>query len=214
MNGMPSDPYNLIITGVGGQGNVLASQILGRLFVDQGYMVTIGETYGVSQRGGSVNSNIRISSQAQYSPIIPRGGAHLIIALEPLEGLRILGEFGQPEVRMVVNTRPVLPQAVLSGEKEYPEITNVLDETARFCQQLWTIDATQIALDLGNPILANIVLLGAFKKSGALPIKEKAMLKTFEESLPSKSLSQNLKAYNLGKSHLEIHQPNAPESQW
>lgn len=200
---MPADPFNLIITGVGGQGNVLASLILGRIFVAQGYKVTIGETYGVSQRGGSVTSNLRISSRDQYSPIIPSGGAHLIVALEPLEALRILGQFGQPDVDMVVNTRPVLPQSVLTGERDYPAVSKILDQISRYCRRLWTLDASQIALDLGNPILANIALLGGLGQSGTLPIQNQAMIKVFEESLPANSLPMNLEAYNQGRANLK-----------
>lgn len=206
MIGLPADPFNLIITGVGGQGNVLASLILGRIFVAQGYKVTIGETYGVSQRGGSVTSNLRISSREQYSPIIPSGKAHLIVALEPLEALRILGQFGRPEVDMVVNTRPVLPQSVLTGQRDYPAISEILDQISRFCRRLWTIEASRIALNLGNPILANIALLGALEESRALPISKQAMMDVFKESLPAKSLPLNLEAYNLGRTNLRPQQ--------
>ena len=79
--------YNLIITGVGGQGNVLSSQLIGQALVGKGYFVTIGETYGASQRGGSVMSHIRISSQKQLSPLIPRGKADIVVGLEPVEAL-------------------------------------------------------------------------------------------------------------------------------
>ncbi|MFH1757501.1 MAG: 2-oxoacid:acceptor oxidoreductase family protein, partial [Pseudomonadota bacterium] len=81
------DSYNLIITGVGGQGNVLSSQLIGQAFVHKGYFTTIGETYGASQRGGSVMSHIRISSKKQLSPLIPKGKADVIVALEPVEAL-------------------------------------------------------------------------------------------------------------------------------
>ena len=203
MTGLAADPFNLIISGVGGQGNVLASLILGRYFVAQGYKVTIGETYGVSQRGGSVNSNLRISAQDQYSPIIPSGQAHLIVALEPLEALRMLGQYGQPRVDVLVNTRPVLPQAVLTGEREYPDLDLVLETIERYCSRLWTMDATRIALDLGNPILTNIVLLGGLEKSGVLPIDEQAMKEIFKGSLPGKSLPLNHEAYSRGRANLE-----------
>jgi len=82
------EAYNLIITGVGGQGNVLSSQLIGQAFVSKGYYATIGETYGASQRGGSVMSHIRISSEKQLSPLIPKGMADIVVALEPLEALR------------------------------------------------------------------------------------------------------------------------------
>ena len=106
---LPVDPFNIIIGGVGGQGNVLASMILGRMLVSQGGIITIGETYGASQRGGSVMSHLRVSTKDQFSPIIPEGKCHLLVALEPIEGLRMLAPYGNPGVMTVVNTRPIQP---------------------------------------------------------------------------------------------------------
>jgi len=90
------DPYNLIITGVGGQGNVLSSRMLGTMLTAKGFYVTIGETFGASQRGGSVMSHIRVSQRSAWSPQIPSGRAHLVMALEPSEAFRVLGVYGNP----------------------------------------------------------------------------------------------------------------------
>ncbi|MBU2252336.1 MAG: 2-oxoacid:acceptor oxidoreductase family protein, partial [Proteobacteria bacterium] len=84
------DPYNIVITGVGGQGNVMASRVLANMLVRRGFRVTIGETFGMSQRGGSVMSHIRVSSAAVWSPQIPKGRADLVVALEPVEAIRVL----------------------------------------------------------------------------------------------------------------------------
>jgi len=93
------DPYNVIVAGVGGQGNVVGSQLIGAMLVDMGYRVTIGETYGASQRGGSVMSHLRISKARQYGPLIPPRSADLVIALEPSEAARVLGRYGNPLTR-------------------------------------------------------------------------------------------------------------------
>jgi indolepyruvate ferredoxin oxidoreductase beta subunit len=193
------DPYNVIIAGVGGQGNVLASLILGRLFVNQGYKVTIGETYGVTQRGGSVMSHVRISSSIQFSPIIPNGAGDLIIALEPVEGLRMLASFGNPDVQFITNTRPVLPMSVLTGEACYPGVPEVLEKLHRLSKRLWTVEATEIALSLNNSILANIALLGAVSGTSALPIDDDLLYQVLEDSLPAAHLALNLKAFHLGR---------------
>src|SRR3990172_13133307 len=95
---LPKDPFNVIIGGVGGQGNVLTSQILGEMLVSRGYVITIGETYGASQRGGSVMSHLRISKKEPFSPLIPEGQCDLLVALEPVEGLRILAPHGNPRI--------------------------------------------------------------------------------------------------------------------
>ena len=93
---LAKDPYNIIITGVGGQGNVLASRVLGGMLAAKGYMVTIGETFGASQRGGSVMSHVRVSSKAVSSPQIPRGIADIIVSLEPAEAVRVMADYGNP----------------------------------------------------------------------------------------------------------------------
>ena len=199
------DPYNMIITGVGGQGNVLASMILGRLFVNLGYKATIGETYGVSQRGGSVMSHLRVSSKAQFSPLIPEGLGDLIIALEPVEGLRVLGQYGNPEIMMIANTRPVSPMSVLAGETQYPALEDIFENIVKYSQTLWTVTATEIALQLGNPILANMALLGAVETTSVLPVPPGALTCILEETLPEKQLPLNLQAFELGKESVQIY---------
>ena len=91
------DPYNVIITGVGGQGNVMASRVLGNMLSVKGLQITIGETFGASQRGGSVMSHLRISAGSTWSPQIPEGCAHMVVALEPIEALRVLMVYGNPQ---------------------------------------------------------------------------------------------------------------------
>lgn len=114
------DPYNIVITGVGGQGNVMASRVLANMLVRRGFTVTIGETFGMSQRGGSVMSHIRVSSTAVWSPQIPKGRADLIVAIEPIEAIRVLIDYGNPAVKVLVNMRPIYPVGVITGEAEYP----------------------------------------------------------------------------------------------
>ena len=113
---LATDPYNLIITGVGGQGNVLASKIVGTILVERGFQVTIGETFGSSQRGGSVMSHLRVSTGAMLSPQIPKGKAHLIVSLEPTEAIRVLNDYGSPNVKLITNTRAVHSVGVIGGE--------------------------------------------------------------------------------------------------
>ena len=95
---LPYDPYNIIITGVGGQGNVMASRVLGNMLARRGLQITIGETFGASQRGGSVMSHLRISRGSSWSPQIPKGQCHLVISLEPTETMRVLANYGNPNV--------------------------------------------------------------------------------------------------------------------
>ena len=116
------EPLNIIITGVGGQGNVLLSQLVGKVLVRGGFHTTIGETYGASQRGGAVMSHLRVSRRMQYGPLIGEGQADVIVGLEPIETLRVLAQYGNADVTVITNSRPVFPAAVSSGGAKYPTV--------------------------------------------------------------------------------------------
>jgi indolepyruvate ferredoxin oxidoreductase beta subunit len=195
------DPLNLVITGVGGQGSLLASQVLGKLLVEQGLVVTIGETLGLSQRGGTVVSQLRISAADELSPVIPRGRGHVIAALEPVEGLRALARFGNPEIDLLMNTRPVYPLGVLAGEETYPE-RELIERTARdLCRRLWLVDASELALGLGDARLANTAMLGALFGLGLLPVdvKPTALREALGQVLPAARVEVNLEAFERGR---------------
>jgi len=192
------DPLNVIVTGVGGQGNVLVSQFMGRALVRAGYHVTIGETYGASQRGGAVMSHLRISRQAQYGPLIPSGRADVILGLEPVEALRVLAQYGNPAVTVITNSRPVYPLSVAIGAARYPTVEEIMTALEELSSRAWLISATDIAVELGAPILANIVMVGALAGAGVLPLGPQEFELEFQESLPGDRLEQNLKAFRRG----------------
>jgi indolepyruvate ferredoxin oxidoreductase beta subunit len=195
---LAKDPFNVIIGGVGGQGNVLASQILGQMLVTRGYVITIGETYGASQRGGAVMSHLRLSEKDQFSPLIPEGRCDLLVSLEPVEALRILDPYGHPGVMTVINTRPIFPMDVISGNATYPEISKVITKIQALSKKTWTINATEIALDMGDPIFSNMAMLGALCATKTLPIDRQGFEETIRELLPAHKLSENLKAFDKG----------------
>jgi len=195
---LAKDPFNVIIGGVGGQGNVLASQILGEMLVSQGYVVTIGETYGASQRGGAVMSHLRISTKDQFSPLIPEGQGDLLVSLEPVEGLRILDTYGNPRVMTLLNTRPIHPIDVISGNAAYPEVSRVISKIKELSRRVWTLNATEIALEIGDPIFSNIVMLGALCAIDILPIHRQGFETIIRDLLPSRLLEENLKAFDKG----------------
>ena len=197
------DPLNLIITGVGGQGNVLASQILGQMFVHKGYLITIGETYGASQRGGSVMSHIRVSKQDNYAPLIPNGQCDFVVGLEPMEALRVLDHYGNPEILMLVNTRPVLSMNVMSGEAQYPDMDVILNEINNLCRNMWTLNATEMALEMGNPIFTNIIMIGALSALNFLPFDRKTFKELIIDILPDYHLETNLKAFDKGRNAIQ-----------
>jgi indolepyruvate ferredoxin oxidoreductase beta subunit len=197
------DPFNVVIGGVGGQGNVLASQILGELLVSQGYVITIGETYGASQRGGAVMSHLRISAKDQFSPLIPEGQCDLLVALEPVEGLRILGQYGNPGVMTLVNTRPIQPMDVISGNATYPEVSQVIAKIKGLSRRSWALNATEVALEMGDPIFSNVIMLGALCAIDVLPLNRQGFELIIRDLLPARTLDENMKAFDRGRAEVQ-----------
>jgi indolepyruvate ferredoxin oxidoreductase beta subunit len=194
-----SKPLNLIISGVGGQGNVLASQILGRAAVRKGLRVTIGETFGLSQRGGPVMSHIRFSSNTRLGPLIPPNMAHIIVGLEPLEAIRILMEYGNDETVFVVNSRPIYPLNVIAGDVAYPDpewIRNILNESG---SRLFWLDATRMAVDLGGHIMLNMIMLGALCALPDFPIENNDIMEIFKVFFKETNLELNYRALEIGE---------------
>lgn len=195
---MDKDPFNVIVTGVGGQGNVVASQLIGAALVEQGCKVTIGETYGASQRGGSVMSHVRISRSRQYGPLIPPGCADLVIALEPSEAARVLAQFGNPSTAAVVNTRPVHPVDVIAGDLPYPEEEALLNKIRALSGITHFVAATDKALEMGNLILTNIILLGATAAAGLITISEDRLAQAVADYMSPSKVDINRQAFQAG----------------
>lgn len=195
---LAKDPMNVIITGVGGQGNVMASRVLAGMLVNAGYIVTIGETFGMSQRGGSVMSHLRVSSTSVLSPQIPQGRADIIIALEPVEALRVLIKYGNPDVAVLSNSRVVYPMGVITGDFNYPSLDEIKSSFEKLTAHNWLIDATAAAVELGNPVLSNIVMIGALAGTALLPIERRAFEKEITRSMSADKREINLTAFDAG----------------
>ncbi len=197
---LSKDPINLIITGVGGQGNILASQLTATAAIEEGFFASIGETYGASQRGGSVMSHVRFSKELQYGPLIPAGEADLILGFEPLETLRRLIEFGHDDTTVIFNPRPNYPISVLTGAAEYPEIEVMFNNIRDLATSAKIVAATELAKELGTIVAMNVVMVGAMAASELLPIPvetfKKAIADTFADS--DKKLQFNMAAFELG----------------
>ncbi len=193
------DPLNLIVCGVGGQGNILISRMIGRILSAKGYFITIGETFGAAQRGGAVHSSMRISKKRYYGPLIPRGRAHIVASLEPLETLRILADYGSENVMTVSNTQPVYPVAVLSRKTEYPDIALLKKTVESLSRSAWLVNVTKMALDLGTPIAANIILLGSLLGIGKMPLSSEEVQEEIRSTFPAAAAKLNLRALELGR---------------
>jgi len=191
------DPLNLIIIGAAGQGNVQISLLIGDALVQEGYLVTFGQTYGATQRGGTVTNYLRISQDIQCSPIVPEGKADVVLALEPVEAMRVLRRYGNPGVITIVNARAIHPIDITGGKLAYPDVDDLLHAITRLSARTWVVNATEEAQQLGNPILANTILTGALIGSGALPLDKETMEPLLMERFP-KAVEANLMALSRG----------------
>ena len=192
------EPYNLIVCGVGGQGNILIARLIGRILAGKGYRVSIGETFGAAQRGGSVFSSLRLSSKGQYGPLIPQNRANLIVSLEPLETLRMLSRYGNEEVVTLSNTQGILPVGVLAGRSRYPGQEQLFGAIKELSARAWFVPATDIGLELAAPIVSNIALLGALVRTGLLPISQAEVIEDLKNTVPPDKLELNCRALQRG----------------
>ncbi len=182
---------NIMIVGVGGQGTLLASRILGNTVIKEGYDVKVSEVHGMSQRGGSVVTYVKYGDKV-YSPIIDKGEADIILAFELLEGYRAL-PFLKKDGKIIVNAQKIDPMPVITGACEYPEdIESKLDEKA----DLTTVDALALAKEAGNIKAVNVVLIGVMAKSTDIAYEK--WIEVIKETVPAKFLDVNLKAFDAG----------------
>jgi len=206
-----TDPLNIVIAGVGGQGNILASQLLGAACVRDGLYVNIGETYGASQRGGCVTSQVRISARREYGPLIPSNQAHVVIGFEPVETLRVLPQLANPRTTVISNDRPLYPLSVLSGQANYPAVGEVFEEMRTLVGQAHRIAATELAAKAGNAKATNIVMLGALVGAGLAPVSAETALDVFREKFAGQNLETNRRAFRLGMEEMKMRR-DAPQS--
>ena len=204
---MKEDPLNIIITGVGGQGNVLASRIIASAAVQDGVYVSVGETYGATQRGGAVMSHLRLSEETQYGPLMPKGKAHIVLGFEPVESLRTIGDFGNKKTKVIVNPRPIYPIDVLSGASKYPAVEDVLKAIKELVYSVQVVEATELAKEAGDTLMQNIVMVGCLVGSGFTPLKIETVREVIKEIFAERNLEANLKAFELGMKEIRRTKP-------
>ncbi len=189
---------NIFLSGVGGQGTILASNILAEVFLSAGYDVKKAEVHGMAQRGGDVTTHFRFGKKV-YSPLIREGHVDFLISFELLEALRYIN-WVKPQGKIIINKQMILPPPVTLGEKEYPA---GVEETFKkhFQDNVRVIDGQEIARDLGNIQAANVVLVGAF--SNFFPeIKEEQWLEAVKSLLAPKLHDLNVRAFGEGRKAL------------
>jgi len=184
--------YDIMIVGIGGQGTILASNILGEACLIEGRSVRGAETHGMAQRGGSVESHVRIDGT--FGPLIAPGTADLLIGFDLLEGLRY-SHFLKPEGKMVLSRRMVIPTSVFVQGLAVPAEEDILEKLSRF--GLWLIDAEEIAREAGSVLAANVVMLGA--ASHHIPLAEGSLVSAVQRLVPQKTVEVNTRAFAMGR---------------
>ncbi len=184
---------NILIVGVGGQGTLLASVLLGNLALSEGYDVKLSEVHGMAQRGGSVVTHVKMSETKVNSPLIELGEADIIIAFEELEAYRWL-PYLKKGGKIYVNTQQIMPMPVILGQAEYPE--NIMDTLRKQAGEIKAFDALSEAEKCGSVKAVNVVLLGAASKD--LPFTKDQWMKVIEENVKPRFVELNKKAFELG----------------
>ncbi|NIO22825.1 MAG: hypothetical protein GTN38_02240 [Candidatus Aenigmarchaeota archaeon] len=189
--------YNILLTGVGGEGVLVTSVILAKAANLDGYEVRGTQLHGLAQRGGSIPTHLRLGKKV-YSPIIPRSEADLILGLEPIEAARACFYAGSHKTNFIIDTYPLRPiYADLLGQK-YPSNESISKMIEPFAKKLIMVDASNICYKkLGNPIFGNVMCVGVALANDMLPISEKNVLRSLKEIVP-RGLEKNLKAFRMG----------------
>jgi len=190
--------FDLVIAGVGGQGAILASDIIGRAAVREGFSIRAAETHGMAQRGGSVVNHIRIG--CELGSMIPLGGADVLLALEPSEALRYLDYLAEDGV-VIVNTEPILPVTVTSGLCTYPGIEEIM-ASLQGKRKVIGFNASQLATAAGSVQAMNVVMVGAI--SNYLPISVDVMRDCVRELVPPKTVDINVRAFEVGRAQIQV----------
>jgi indolepyruvate ferredoxin oxidoreductase beta subunit len=188
--------FNVLITGVGGQGVILMSELLGKAAVTDNLRVRGSEILGMAVRGGSVTSTIRMGEDV-HGPLIPLGKCHVLIGMEPSEALRNIAYLSKSSL-VILNTATTIPFTVSVGESSYPSLEEILGQLSKASDRVIQLDAAQIAQDAGSLLTTNIVMLGALCGTEKLPIKITTIKESIQERFPAKAAPVNIKAFDLG----------------
>jgi indolepyruvate ferredoxin oxidoreductase beta subunit len=187
---------NIIVAGVGGQGVVLMSEILGNAAVRDGFKVRGSEVLGMAQRGGSVFSNIRLGTEVE-SPMTSDGKCDMLVALEPSEALRNIQYLNKTSI-VTFNIRKVIPATVSMGKSTYPEIEQIKERLQAVAGKVIALDALELAEKAGNRQSINVVMLGTLFGCGKMPINVETVKTLIRERFPAKTAEVNLKAFDIG----------------
>jgi indolepyruvate ferredoxin oxidoreductase beta subunit len=189
------EAYKIYICGVGGQGIIKTSIVIGEAAMKSDLGVVMSEIHGMSQRGGVVSTELKIGDSR--SPIIEDGSADILIAFEPMEALRAVFKASK-DTYVVVNTSSIMPFNIKGSEIPYPEVSSILEELQTKVKHVFAMDAEKIAKNAGHVLSLNMVMLGGAAAVSGFPIKKEVILESMRKNLPEKSIHVNMKAFEKG----------------
>jgi len=184
------------LAGVGGQGIILAAQVLGTAAVNDGFNVRVSEIHGMAQRGGAVVSDVRIGENV-LAPTVLDGNADVLLGFEPIETLRNL-KFASGKTIVIMNAERIMPTELTAKRAKYPSLEETIQKINAFTKNVIVIEASKLAKEVGNILTQNVVLLGALAAVGKIPIKTETLIDALRELIPPKQLEVNIKAFKIG----------------
>ncbi|MCL2608032.1 MAG: indolepyruvate ferredoxin oxidoreductase subunit beta [Methanomassiliicoccaceae archaeon] len=188
--------YTIQMAGVGGQGVILASMVLGTAAMNSGLNVAMGEVHGMAQRGGSVVSTLRIGDNVR-GPLAAKGEADMILGFEPAEACRNL-HLGNKSTVVVVNLDPIYPSTVTAGLDTYPKVDDIISAMSKVTNNIIKIDATSVALKAGKSVATNAAMIGAAAAAKGFPLSKESIREALLTLAPEEFKEVNAKAFDLG----------------
>jgi len=188
--------FNAVLCGVGGQGTLLAAELIGTAVLKEGLNVRVSEIHGMAQRGGAVISNVRIGEKV-LAPTILDGQADILVGFEPIETLRNL-KFASEKTLIIMNTEAIAPTELTAKKANYPSLKEITKKIQWFTNNIIILDASKLAKQAGSILTQNMVLLGALAATEKIPVKTERFMEALEELVPKKYLQVNKRAFTLG----------------
>jgi indolepyruvate ferredoxin oxidoreductase beta subunit len=198
---MKTEEFNVVLSGVGGQGTLLAAEVLGTAAVREGLNVRVSEIHGMAQRGGAVVSTVRTGEKVQ-APTILEGQADVLIGFEPIETVRSL-RFASEKTVVLMSNKRISPSELAAKKMAYPDMKDIVEKIHRFTRKLIIVETEKLAKEAGSTITENIVLLGALAATEKLPVKSESLKEAIRELVPPKHMDMNVKAFKLGYEYVK-----------
>jgi indolepyruvate ferredoxin oxidoreductase beta subunit len=193
--------FNVVLAGVGGQGILLAAEILGSAAVNDGLNVRVSELHGMAQRGGAVVSNVRIGEKV-LAPTVLEGQADVLLGFEPLETLRNL-KYVSERTLVMMSDEKIPPAELAAKMARYPSMEEMTEKIHYFTESVAVVEVAKLAKKAGSPLTQNIVLIGALAATGRVPIKTESVVEALRELVPHKHVGVNVKAFELGYEYVK-----------